>query len=59
MVCSAQVHSRRPPADEADGEVLESSSQPDSLETESNEENVIAEEEEAQTAYSEPPEGEA
>lgn len=58
VVCSVQVHSHRPPADEADGEVLESSSQPDSLETESNEENVVAEEEEAQTASSEPAEGE-
>lgn len=60
VVCLAQVHSQRPPeAEEADGEVLASSSQPDSLETESNEENGGAEEEEARTASSEAPQGEA
>lgn len=59
VVCSVQVHSHRPPAEEADGELLERSSQPDSLETESNEENFGVEEEEAQTASSEPPEGQA
>lgn len=55
VVCSAQVHSHQPAADEEDGEVLERSSQ---LDTESNEENASAEEEEAQTAAPEP-EGEA
>lgn len=60
VVCLAQVHSQQPPeAEEADGEVLASSSQPDYLETESNEENGGAEEEEAQTASSEAPQGEA
>lgn len=59
VVCSVQVHSHRPAAEEADGEVLESSSQPDSLDTESNEESAGAEEEGAQTAAPEPPEGEA
>ncbi|TNM95623.1 hypothetical protein fugu_016706 [Takifugu bimaculatus] len=57
VVCSVQVHSHQPAAEEADGEVLESSSQPDSLDTESNEENAGAEEEGAQTAAPEPPEG--
>lgn len=59
VVCSAQVHSHRPAAEEADGEVLESSSQPDSLDAESNEDNAGAEEEGAQTAAPEPPKGEA
>lgn len=60
VVCLAQIHSQRPPeAEEADGELLASSSQPDSLETEYNEENGGAEEEEARTASSEAPEGEA
>lgn len=54
-VCSVQVHSQRPPAEEVDGEALENSSQPDSLDTESNEESAAAEEEEA----SEPLGGEA
>lgn len=58
VVCSAQVHSHRPPAEEVDGEVLDTSSQPDSLETESHEENGSDEEEEAQTASAEA-EGEA
>lgn len=59
VVCSAQVHSHRPPAEESDGEVLESSSQTDSLENESNEGNLGAVEEEAPMAASQPPEGEA
>lgn len=58
-VCSVQVHSHQPAAEEADGEALESSSQPDSQDTESNEENGGLEEEGAQTAAPEPPEGEA
>lgn len=60
VVCLAQVHSQRPPeAEEVDGELPASSSQPDSLETESNEENGGAEQEEAQTASSGAPQGEA
>lgn len=55
VVCSVQVHLQRAPAEEVDGEALESSSQPDSLDAESNEENAAAEEEEA----SQPPGGEA
>lgn len=49
VVCSAQVHS------EADGEVPEGSSQADTPDTGSN----VEEEEEAQTAAAEPPEGQA
>lgn len=54
VVCSVQVHLHQHAADEADGEVLESSSQLDSVDTESNEENAGEEEEEAQTAAPEP-----
>lgn len=53
VVCSAQVQLHRPPAEEAE-EMWKSSSQPDSLDTESNEENVGVEEEEDQTASSGP-----
>lgn len=58
-VCSVQVHLHQTAADEVDGEVLESSSQLDPLDTRSSEEAAGAEEEEeAQTAAPEP-EGEA
>uniref|UniRef100_H3DHL0 Uncharacterized protein n=1 Tax=Tetraodon nigroviridis TaxID=99883 RepID=H3DHL0_TETNG len=53
VVCSVQVHTHRPPAEEARSEALETSSQPDSLEMQYNEENGGDEEEEAQTASSE------
>lgn len=56
MVCSVQVHSHRPPPEETDevdaGQVLESSSQLESQETDSSEESRAAEEEEAQRVVS-------
>lgn len=56
VVCSVQIHSHQPPTEETeeedDTQVLEGSSQQDSLETGSNEESPAVEEAEAQRVAS-------